>query len=251
MFLFCPLIGSYVISILTELTQLFQNLSTDITELKKTVYKHFLSSILQSSSGDSSSLEPQIPIFVLEIIAQNIASDLFHLLKSKTPYCDTFDFLDFTESITNKIDNEEATVSCSKKAIFHIKKDEIIPYMEKEHPEKEGFSEVVFQMHENFNIDTYGEICQLKKHASFILQPQNLVYCFIACDEECQAVTYLIPSIFAERACSSARHITNRFIYNGILHITVGGQKIKYKPILQKQQTLHLDVSSTYACTYV
>ena len=185
-------------------------------------------------------------------MAQKSASDLFNLLKSKTPYCDIFNFLDFIESITNKIGDEKAKkiVSCSKEAIFCMKKDEIIPYMDKEHPEKEGFSKVVLQMHENFDICAFGEIHQLKKQTSFILRLQNLV-CFVACDEERQTVTYLIPSILTERACTSARQVADRFVYNGILHITIGGQKIvniQHEPILQKQQSLHLDISSTYAC---
>ena len=250
---FCyPLIGSYNISIRTGFT-LFQNLSTDINELKEVVYKHFLSSIQRSSPADSSGLEPQTPIFVVEIMAQKSASDLFQLLKSKTPYCDIFNFLDFIESITKSIDNEEVKkiVSSSKKAILCMKKDEIIQYMKEEHPEKEGFSEVVFQMDKNVDICTYGEIHQLKEQTSFILQLQNLV-CFVACDEKCHTVTYLIPSILTESACSSARQVANRFFYNGILHITIGGRKIlnvQHEPILQKQQSLHLDISSTYAHT--
>ena len=196
----------------------------------------------------------QIPIFVVENMAQKSASDLFNLLKSKTPYCDIFNFLEFIESITNKIDDKEAKkiVSCSKKAIYCMKKDEITQYMEKEHPEKEGFSKVIFQMDENVDICTYGEIHRLKKQTSFILQLKNLV-CFVACDEEHQTVTYLIPSILTEGACRSARQVADRFLYNGILHITIGGQKIvniQHEPILQKQQSLHLDISSTYACTY-
>ena len=217
------------------------------------VYKFFVNSI-QSSSGDSSDLEQQIPIFVVEIMAQKSASDLHQLLKSKTPYCGIFNFLDFIENITNNIGNEEVKkiVSCSKKAIFCMKKDEIMQYMKKEHPEKEGFSKVVFQMDENFDICTYREIHQLKKQTSFILQLQNLV-CFVACDEERHTVTYLIPSILTERACSSARQVADRFFYNGILYITIGEQKIlnvQHEPILQTQQSLHLDVSSMQLCCY-
>ena len=251
----CALTGSHVISIRSGFTQLFHNLSTDINKLKGVVYKFFLNNILQSSTSVSSSLDAQTPIFVVEIMAQRSASDLFHLLKSKTPYCGIFNFLDFIESITNKIGNEEAKkiVSCSKKAIHCMKKDEITSYMEKENPEKEGFSKVVFQMDETFNVYTYGEIHQHKKLTSFILKLKDLV-CFVACDEERQTVTYLIPSILTEGACSSARQAADRFIFNGILHITIGGQKIlnvQYEPILQKQQSLHLDVSSTYVCMYV
>ena len=217
------------------------------------MYKHFLSSIQQSSPGDSSGLGPQIPIFVVEIMAQQSASNLYDLLKSKTPYCDIFNFLDFIESITKSIGNDEAKkiVSCSKKAILCMKKDEIIPHMEKGHPQKEDFSKVVVQMDDTVDICTYGEVHQLKKQTSFILQLKNLV-CFVACDEKRHTVTYLIPSILTERACSSARQVADRFVFNGILHITIGGQKIQniqHEPILQKQQSLHLDVSSMYAHT--
>ena len=246
----CALIGSHVISIQSGFTQLFHNLSTDIIELKGVVYKFFLDNILQSSTSVSSSLDEQTPIFVVEIMAQNSAGNLFHLLKSKTPYCDIFNFLDF---ITNKIGNEEAKkiVSCSKKTIHCMKKDEITSYMKKENSEKEGFSKVVFQMDETFNAYTYGEIHQHKKLTSFILKLQNLV-CFVAYDDKHQTVTYLIPSILTEGACSCRRQAADRFIFNGILHITIGGQKIvnvQHEPILQNQLSSHLDVSCTYVDT--
>ena len=251
------LTGSHVISIRTGFTPLFHNLSKDINEFKEVVYKFFLDSIQQSSSSGFGASEAQTPIFVVEIMAQRSISDLFHLLKSKTPYCGIFNFLDFIENITKKLDNEEIKkiVSCSKNAICCMKKDEIIPYMEKENPEKEGFSKVVFQMEECFNMCTYGEIHQHKKLTSFILKLQNLV-CFVAFDEGRQTVTYLIPSVLTEGARSSARQVADRFIFDGILHITIGGQKIinvQHEPILQKQQSLHLDISSTYVyvCTYV
>ena len=82
----CTLTGSHVISIQIGFTQLFDNLSTDINELKGVVYNFFLNNTLQTLPSDSRALYAQPPIFVVEIMAQRSASDLFHLLKSKTPY---------------------------------------------------------------------------------------------------------------------------------------------------------------------
>ena len=129
----CTLTGSHVISIQIGFTELFHNLSTDINKLKGVVYNFFLSNTLQTLPSDSRALYAQTPIFVVEIMAQRSASDLFHLLKSKTSYCDIFHFLDFIESIANKIGDQEAKkiVSYNKKAIQCMKKDEITSYMEK------------------------------------------------------------------------------------------------------------------------
>ena len=84
----------------------------DISDLKEATYKTF-ENIFQFATN---TLENQTPIFVLEILAQKSESELYHLLKSKTPYCNLFNFLDFIEQIANTINNKDArkTISESK-----------------------------------------------------------------------------------------------------------------------------------------
>ena len=178
-------------------------------------------------------------------MAQESENDLFDLLKSKTPYCDFFNFLDFIESITKESSNEEVKeiVSRSKESVNCKKYDDILPYLDKEHGEKRGFSKVVLQMTENFKIFTYEGIQQQKKITSILLKLQNLV-CFVKFDEEKHTVTYLIPSLLIEGACSSAKQVADRFLLDDILHITIGGEKILNVQYVKVQPS----ISSTYVC---
>ena len=173
-------------------------------------------------------------------MAQKSESDLFQLLKSKTPYCDIFNFLDFIENITNKISNEEVKkiVSCSKEALHCKKLDDILPYIDKEHIEKEGFSKVVLQMTKNFKLYTGEGIHRHKKITSVILKLQHLV-CFGGFNEETQTFTYLIPSILIERACNSAKQVADQCYIDDILQITIEQQKILNEQYDNIQSSLH------------
>lgn len=221
---FHHILGPQVVK--SKLEKLFINqLSPNIKSLKEIVYKFFFDNFKKSPYNVC--LERQTPVFILEIMAQNSENDLFDLLKSKTPFCDIFNFLDFIESITNEIRNEEVKeiVSWSKEAINCMKSEDVLPYMDKEHVEKKGFSKVVLQMTKNFKLFTYEGIHQQKRKTSILLALQNLV-CFVGFDNENHTVTYLIPSLLIEGACSSAKQVADRFLIDGILHITIGGEKI-------------------------
>ena len=190
-----------------------------------------------------------MPVFLSEIMAQKSEEDLFNLLKSDTPYCDCFNFLDFIESITKEISNEEVKeiVSRSKEALCCIKIDDILPYLDADHGEKRGFSKVVVQMTENFKIFNYEGIDRHKKLTSVFLKIQNLV-CFVRFDEENHTVTYLIPSLLIEGACRSAKQVADRFHIDGILNITIGGERILNVHCDKIQRSLH---SSMYVCMYI
>ena len=181
-------------------------------------------------------------------MAQKSGNDLFHFLKSKTPYCDLVNFLEFIEQITDKIGDENAKkiVSGSKEVLYQMKKDDIMPYVESESSEKENFSKVVLQMQQSFKFVTIGEIQFHKKLISLILRLNQLVS-FFRYNEKRQTVTYLIPSILTEGAYSSADKCAERFLFAGILSITIGGYKIYNRmkdPILKKHQSLSLNSSS-------
>lgn len=188
------------------------------------------------------------PIFVIEIMGQTSVSGLFDFLKSKTPYCNVFNFLDFIEQIINKIGNDgnKKVVLGWKEILHHMKKDDILSYMEKEDLEKKDFSKVVVHMHKNFCFVTCGEIQCQKELISFILKV-NHVLCFIEFDEEHQTVTYLLPSILSEEAYDNASQCSDRFFTNGILSITIEGNKIlSIEPLPKKQQSSSPDISCTY-----
>ena len=193
-------------------------------------------------------MERQQPIFVLKILAQKSGNDLFYFLKSKTPYCDLFNFLEFIEQITNKIGDESAKkiVSRSKELLYHTKKDDILPYMEIGSSEKEDFSKVVSQMQQNFKITTVGGIQCHRELTSDILRLKNLV-CFDGYDEEHHTVTYLIPSMLTEAAYSSADKCANIFFVNDILSITIGGNRIFSRigsPVPELHHSLNVNSSS-------
>ena len=225
--------------LLDSLKDLFINkLSTNIHDLKEIIHNYFLDSF--DKSPTNTNLEKQIPFFVLEIMAQKCESELFHMLESQTPYCDIFNFFNFIEKITDKIDSEEVKkkVSCCKDALYCMKMDDILPYVDnKEHLEKKGFSKVVLRMTENFKLLTYEGMHQHKNLISVILKLQNLV-CFVGFDERHRTVTYLIPSILIEGVCSSVRQVADRFHINSILDITIGGQKISNVQCSILQQSL-------------
>ena len=208
----------------------------DISDLKEATYKTF-ENIFQFATN---TLENQTPIFVLEIFAQKSESELYHLLKSKTPYCNLFNFLDFIEQIANTINNKDArkTISENKEILYHMRKDEIMSYMNMEDSEKEGFSKVVLEMAKNFDFVTYGEIQHHKQLISFILKLKNLVG-FVGYDEDHQTVTYLIPSTFIEQAYNNANNCADRFFTFDIFCITIGGNKIFHiqsELVLEKKQ---------------
>ena len=199
-------------------------LSDDINELKEAIYYTFQENIHQSGIMD---FEIQRPDFVWEILIQKSAIELFDLLKSKTPYCSIINFLKFIEQVADKLDNKDAkeVISASKKILYSISKDDIMPHVDKYHLQKENFTKVVLQMRKGFKIFTCGEIDCFKELISFILSLKNLV-CFAGIDDECQTVTCLIPSILTEGAYRKAYQSANQFSCVGILSITIGGIKI-------------------------
>ena len=189
-------------------------------------------------------------------MAQESENDLFHLLKSKTPYCDFFNFPDFVESITKKISNEEVKeiILRSKEALSCMKYNDILPYLDEEHGEKKDFSKVVLQMTENFKIFTYEGIHRHKKLTSILLKLQNLV-CFVRFDEEKCTVTYLIPSLLIEGACSSAKEVADRFHLDDVLQITIGKERIlnvqfhKIQRSIQSSMCVCVYICNTYVCS--
>ena len=182
----------------------------------------FQENIHQSAAND---LQKQTPPFVVEILTQKSEDELLHMLKSKTPYCSFFNFLKFVEQIADKLGNIDVKkiVSESKEILYHMNKDDVMPYVEKECSQKEDFTQVVLQMLKNFKIVTCGEIDHHKELTSLILNQKNLV-CFVGSDDENQTVTYLIPSVLTEEAYDSAYKVANRFSNANILSITIGGR---------------------------
>ena len=242
-YIFAVIIYSYVFvespvsSLQSRFEQLFMKLG-NISDLKEVTYKIFENSFRFATN---------IPIFVLKILAQQSESELYNLLKSKTPYCNLFNFLDFIEQIANTINNKDAkkTISDNKEILYHMRKDEIMSYMELEDSEKEEFSKVILEMNKNFDFITYGEMQQHKQLISFILKLKNLVG-FVGYDEDHQTVTYLVPSTFIEQAYNNANKCADRFITFDIFCITIGGYKIfnvESEPVLKKEQ-LSVDNSS-------
>ena len=244
--IFCTQLGPQIVR--SDLEKLFINqISINLQHLKDIVYKFFLENFDNPTSNVS--LERQMPVFIISIMAQTSENDLFHLLKSETPFCDFFNFLDFIENITKKISNEKVKkiISRSKKALYCMKSNEVLPYLDKEHGEKRGFSQVILQMTENFKLFAYEGIQRHKKTTSIILKLQNLV-CFVGFDKRNHTVTYLIPSLLIEGACSSAKEVADRFLIDDILHITIGREKILNVWCHKIQQPLH---SSMYVCMCV
>ena len=199
-------------------------LSDNINVLKKAIYDTFQESIHQSALSD---YEKQTPPFVLEIMTQKSGDGLYYLLKSKTPYCSLFNFLKFFGRIADKLGNRDAKeiILKNKEILDQTKKNDIMPYVEKESSQKEEFTKVVLLMHKNFKIVTCEEIEHHKELVSVILSQKDLV-CFVGIDEENQTVTYLIPSILTEGAYSNANKNANQFSDFGVLSITIGASKI-------------------------
>ena len=192
--------------------------------MKEAIYNAFQQSIHQSALSD---YEKQTPVFVLDIMTQKSGDELFSLLESKTPYCNIFNFLQFIEQIADKLGNSDAKeiISESKKILHQIKKDDIMPHVEKESLQREEFTKVVLQMHKSFKIVTWGEIERHKELTSFIINQKNLV-CFVGIDEKHQTVTYLIPSVLTEGAYCNANNMAGRFSNVGVLSVTIGESRI-------------------------
>ena len=190
--------------------------------MKEAIYNTFQENIHQCTA---SHLQEQTPPFVLETLAQKSVDGVLHVLKSRTPYCGLINFLHFIEQIADKLCNIDAkkVIIESKEILYHMKKDDVMPYVENECSQKEDFTQVVVQMPKNFRIVTCGEIDRHKQLTSFILNQRDLM-CFAGIDEGNQTVTYLIPSILTEGAYDSAYQCANRFSNVGILSIRIGGR---------------------------
>ena len=244
-------VRSQVVSLKIQYKQVFDMLSDNINELKEAIFEAFQENIHQSAVSD---MDRQRPVFVLEIMAQNSSDELFHLLKSRTPYCSLFNFLKFIEQIADKLGNKDAKeiIAESKEILYNIKKDDIMSYLEKEYSHKEEFTNVVMQMHKSFKIVTCGEIELHKDLTSSILNQKDLV-CFVDIDEQQQTVSYVIPSVLTESALYYANQKANRFSSIGVLCITIGGSKIfsnmshSIWPYLNHDQSMYEFIAYVYS----